>query len=129
MNVNELMIGDWISFSGTLHKVSALKGNLSWNLIGFRTNNQLQWITDEAARPIHLSDDILKANGWNENVYDSGHTLYCIGNVEDPDFTMEYVPEHDCFYFANARIEFVHELQHALRLYGFTDMADNFNLL
>lgn len=130
MKVNELMIGDWFSYNEVFHRVDALRSRLTWNLVGYTGDgNHHLWVTDKAVKPIKLTDDILTANGWDRTIYDSDHTLYYIGCVDDPDFTMEYVPEHGCFYFANARIEFVHELQHALRLYGFTDMADNINLL
>jgi hypothetical protein len=126
MKVNELMIGDWFSFDNTLHRVCALKGDLKCNLIGYTDNSRLRkWITDSVAEPIRLTPNILLANGWRKVVYGE-YTLYLIGDVGDPEFTVEYVSEYDCFYVANIKVEFVHEFQHALRLLGFIDMADDF---
>jgi len=52
-----------------------------------------------------------------------------MGDKEDPDFILDYDSNKNCFWSGNIKVEFVHELQHVLRLHGFTDMADNFNLL
>lgn len=97
MKVNELMVGDWFSFRNTFHRVSALKGDLNWNLIGYAGNGRLRcWIEDLSAEPIRLNNDILLANGWKKAVYEEC-TLYFIGNEDDPEFTVEYTSEHDCF--------------------------------
>ena len=128
------MIGDWFSFDNTPHRVCALKGNLSWNLIGFRISNQLHWVTDLATEPIKLTPDILLANGWKEIVdgwktaVDGKYVSYYIGEAHTPELVIAYISEQDCFYVANMKVKFVHEFQHALRLLGFVDMANNFLL-
>ena len=97
MKVNELMIGDWFFFDNTLHRVCALKGDLKCNLIGYTDNGRLRkWITDSVVEPIRLTHNILLANGWRKVVYGE-YTLYLIGDVGDPEFTVEYVSEYDYF--------------------------------
>lgn len=126
MRINELMIGDWFFYENTFHRVDALRSRRLLNLVGFTGgNNHHLWVTDLATEPIKLTPNILLANGWRKVVYGE-YTLYLIGDVGDPEFTVEYVSEYDCFYVANIKVQFVHEFQHALRLLGFIDMADDF---
>lgn len=123
------MIGDWFSYKNTFHRVDALRSRRLLDLVGYTgDNNHHLWVMDEATRPIRLTDTILTVNGWKGIVYESGHILYYIESVADSSLTMEYILEHNCFWFENIRIEFVHELQHVLRLCGFTDLANEFRI-
>lgn len=96
----------------------------------FRVNANLKhvmnWLptTEKNIRPIPLSDEILELNGFKHNVYQDlyGHTVIVENNTID------------CLLDTNRVIHityhklYVHLLQHALRMFGLVEMANNFKV-
>lgn len=108
MKANELMIGDWV-------KVYA-ESKYYTKQIGI-----IQLILADYSEPIPLTEEILKANGFIKGDIDFGYSLFSdvsfmidIDNAEKGIVTKE--------------MRYVHEVQHALRLCGLNELADNFKI-
>lgn len=79
--------------------------------------------------PIPLTEEILKANGFESDNYG-----YFVVESQDIHFwIIRYCEEDGCKHFSGhwvigeiIPIDYVHELQHALRLCGLNELADNF---
>lgn len=112
MDSKSLMIGDWckmkLSFGATwfTDKVGCIN-----------PDNEMEY------EPIPLTTEILEKNGWKEypQVYCSQKTLnFDIYRFEDE---VGVKIQGNCIV-----LNYVHELQHALRLCGLNDLADNFKV-
>lgn len=120
MKPNELMIGDWVSFNGTPKKITLLTATQPL-----------------AVDPIPLTEEILEANGWN-GLGERLWQIKCNGIWVCVDFDnseYSFIEEISTYEDENSReiysrdyIPYVHELQHALRLVGLSDLADNFKI-
>ena len=118
MNVNELMIGDWVRFPNSIDKVQEIsyvcgKGYCA----SFAASTTLFPISIDKIKPIPLTPEILEKNGF---VYDSKDKLF-----EDiyPRISMLYaqyrlVENGGINYGEISEIKYVHQLQHALGLCG-----------
>lgn len=109
----DLMIGDWISFRGHLFRVN-------FPMLE-RINSGVE------VDPIPLTPEILEKNGFvfDHDVFDG---IYPMINIIYCDYKLlvddgKYIDGGE-----NKNILYVHELQHALRLCGLTDLADNFKV-
>lgn len=120
MKATELMIGDWVLMPNSNNYENE-------KIVAIPTNTQIEvggncWINPMACKPILLTDDILKKNGFKNEKY---HNEY------DIDGTNFYVIEFcDTFSYQDTdmEIKYVHELQRALRLCGLNNLADNFKI-
>lgn len=142
MKANELMIGDWVIIKGHPCKVSYLApfdiGDIRLSVIsnGYDGNPYL----DEIG-PIPLTAEILEKNGFDEAYSSDIHKCYF--RQKDNEDGMELYDIEVNIYSGNqnachlevkhfgmgtVKIKFyhVHELQHALRLCGLNEIADNF---
>lgn len=135
MKANELMIGDWVSYDG--HNTEIPHGYVRVSCIA-RDMRELcvndKETTYDFIHPIPLTAEILEKNGWEKEVL----TTICV------DYTfiigccdmMVRITNGNAFLelsiFRGAKISMnihsVHELQHALRLCGLNDLADNFRV-
>lgn len=87
-----------------------------------------------AIEPIPLTPEILEANGfkfvgeyeWSNEIHVSRYR-YRDGNG-DIKVELNYAPNYDGFTWKGIEINNVHKLQHALRLCGLTELADNFKV-
>lgn len=108
MKVEELMISDWIFDGDNVAQVTSI----TCDGIIETTFNETSNI--EVIHPIPLTPEILKKNGfkyrhsWGEWVHYNPSPLI--------DFTLLTGEEGFYLDLPNAKIEYVHELQHALRL-------------
>lgn len=139
MKANELMAGDWVydEMLKAFGKVEVVTPFAIQCDIHTDTHHM------DFFKPIPLTEEILKANGWEEkfekarysNVfYGLEHGRICISYEVDnglPILTIEDTcdrsKEHNVICLKD-EIYNVHELQHALRLCGLNDLADNFKL-
>ena len=113
MKANELMIGDWVMAPDD-YPVMVSTYYLPFYL---------------SYEPIPLTEEILEKNGFERsyNTYMLGDFRLGIPNQYSPFNVKE---EYYILDIARNRmpIQYVHELQHALRLCGLTDLANNFNV-
>ena len=109
MKATELQIGDWILYGDKPVKVLQLS-----------ENGKYSWL-----KPIPLTTGILEKNGWKEteywHEYEDGNTIiqYSLSNI------WGIINEIEIEYF---KCEYVHQLQHLLRLCGLDELADNFKV-
>lgn len=151
MKANELQIGDWVRVLPISHKVEAhnsqvgaLTRNVN-NTISIEGGYFPSWrgwsVSEEYIEPIPLTEEILLVNGFKKvdltignyalkleekGKYDV-HTILW-GGVFDGRMDLEFkvMGEH---IHIDKKIRYVHELQHALRLCGLDEIADNLKLI
>lgn len=131
MKTNELMIGDWILMPNS---------NNYEKIVAIPTSTQIEvggncWINPMACIPIPLTVEILEKNGWEYHTKCGSCIMYMLYEhnfqvfFEENEATMIWhindigdtkLSIDDCVY--------VHTLQHALRLFGLHDLADNFKV-
>lgn len=140
MEAKELMIGDWVHnethLFGILHFSEDIKVmNVYDGLINYVVE-ELGLITGyelNECHPIPLTPEILEKNGF---VFDN-----CFWVIENPKYNAKtlityYSVDDDVAnaflghwaFDENFAIDYVHELQHALRLCGLNELADNFKV-
>lgn len=133
MKVTELMIGDYVKYQGYNYIIEEIstKGwiHLIHPEVKVRVNMTSDYIID-LLEPILLTPEILKANGFEQNI-----------NYED-DYSFEdttIIFKHNDKYLFTASINgskgmlylcanYVHELQHALKICGLNKLANNLKL-
>lgn len=126
MTANELMCGDWVlDFDDETVKVASISNE---EIRLSQPNGHLYLVS--SPKPIPLTEEILVKIGFikvNSQRYDYGNpNTDCYIKV-NPQKGMIHVNGRK----ANCNLYnhfFVHELQHALRLCGLTDLADNLKL-
>ena len=137
MKAKELMIGDWVNW----HTYTNRPDYCKIKQISFDT--RIEGSDDFNCEPIPLTEDTLKANGFEDKSEKAryGTVLYglSVGNVSVtfevdnglPILTIEDTADsssqHNIICLKD-EIYNVHELQHALRLCGLTELADNFKI-
>lgn len=144
MNDKELMIGDWVyvseNFTQKYHKVryidaDGVVGCLFVNEYGIECKSAP--IMD-CVQPIPLTKEILEKNGFvYEEDYDAfiDEKAYIRINIptetDGAEVSISYSGSGygELSFFPTYNEQFyVHELQHALRLCGLNDLADNFKI-
>lgn len=138
MTANELAIGDWVCYDGDVDYECPLRiDGISENDVSIEGEGFLGGIED-CIVPIPLTEEILKANGFN--IRRDAYYRNCgfLGNDWERSgvevkFYDRAVIDIECNYFKHTNrvhliADYVHELQHALRLCGLNDLADNFKL-
>lgn len=124
MKVTDLIINDWVKWMGNECKV-----DLPLLMTDYQDN-----VDSEFVNPIPLTVEILKKNGFERNEYfDYNGRIYFsfpIGEFSKRSrFGIEkkddeyYITDH-----ALMPMRYVHELQHALRLCGLGELANNFKI-
>lgn len=138
MNEKDIMIGDWMLLNlypfvctPTPHKVHPT--------VLYRATTG----TCVKLEPIPLTEEILKANGWINRVdgkFGSGGNVVRGAFVGVNRWHPKRMQERMCLVSFSSKkfgllvtgrfhyINYVHELQHALRLCGLNNLADNFKI-
>lgn len=128
MKANELMIGDWVMFQDQdtneteMHQIEQADFTASDRFF-------------DRFSPIEITPEILEANWFIK----SGYMCRCCHNLADFDnhAQLDYCLKFSTFEIKRMKnrawtakiyidAHYVHELQHALRLAGLNDLADNF---
>lgn len=112
MKAQDLMVGDWMIVDNEAMQVMPA-------LI-----DALFYDDPIKVEPIEITTEILEANGF-ENYKNIGSIRYFIKDG------VKYEVHQGLLYFGRGEIqgiEYVHELQHILRLIGINDLADNFKI-
>lgn len=103
MKANKLMIGDWVNSPNGYFRIKLIDSEWSKDM-------------EERITPIPLTPEILEKNGWWQDEIDG--TYHNTMNV--------YGRKAPFSIFDGVAINYVHDLQHALRLCGLNELADNF---
>lgn len=114
MKAEELMVGDWVLlFDKTPVKVDCI-GNAEAYLTEPRGQHDLDWrVNYEHIKPIHITPEILEKNGFK----DMGFYSECkIGDWRVLCDTKNVAILHREHCNIDTPVEYIHDLQHALRL-------------
>ena len=120
MKANELMIGDWVKFptSDLFHKVYAVQGK------SVKIDKQY-WHKADNLEPVPLTAEILEKNGWLYQEYpDDEKFIWPVDNEIEMPFWLLVGMDGNRYWVTvgicelMCPINYVHELQHALRLCG-----------
>ena len=122
MEATELMIGDWVGvFDEGIMKDCRQVDWIRTGEIGMRYHKV--WAIG-CIEPIPLTPEILEKNGWNHS------NRLMITRIDDNDFY--WSEELGRILYKNqynmCNCKYVHNLQHALRLCGLDELADNFKI-
>jgi len=116
MKANELMIGDWVLFDHNPVRVAIL--GAAQDSLGLAVGDNVFGQPYSIIEPIPLTAEILEKNGFDMDDY-------TVHFKEDEHYMLELVFEDDelkwtinCNEYTIMNFEYVHELQHALRLCG-----------
>lgn len=128
MKANDLMIGDWVEIQDTpkYYKVEGVNIFARGDACRLTFEDYVVETWCDRVKPIPLTPEMLEANGFeqNENVkgyqYPNDNIIFCLEELSRV-FIFNGVYNDIC-------INYVHELQHALRLCGLTELADNFKI-
>lgn len=127
LKATDLMVGDWLMFNDKPCQVKGLHNDDTATFVGYRS---AYYLID--AEPIPLTPEILEKNGFEkvDNMYpfptfrsDDKENYLCItvgfpeGDRTKRKFPFIEIDSKD-IYVEHIIINFVHELQHALRLCG-----------
>lgn len=123
----DLMICDLVTYTGDDEGpiTASIEGINEDSDFGIEILGTCERIED--IEPIHLTAEILEKNCWSS----TDENLYTIG-IEKVYTFFEYSFSAEMLFINDGRIpkpiRYVHELQHALRLCGLDDLADNFKI-
>lgn len=123
MKATDLMIGDWVQFFGEPHKIIGIRTDTPYPYIKTDTGDTwYEWGLKDLADGISLTQEILEKNGFNKDIELNG----CYWRPDCRKYCI--VKEIDTWYFAFRHMggghicisecNYVHKLQHALRLCG-----------
>ena len=123
----DLMVGDWITNrNGFPMQITNVGEDYAYAT--FEGNEGDPWEfddKDDQPQPVPLTPEILKKNRWEEteywHEYKDGNTIiqYSLSNI------WGIINEIEIEHF---KCEYVHQLQHLLRLCGLDELADNFKV-
>ena len=123
----DLMVGDWVSAGGGLPMQITNVGE-DYAYATWEGNEGDHWEfddKDDQPEPIPLTPEILEKNGWKRN------KIYMDMKASDY-INFSWTDKCDETLFQNryymCDCEYVHTLQHALRLRGLDELADNFKV-
>lgn len=127
MKANELQIGDFVRCGEILVRITRI------------SETSASGIDIDALEPIPLTEEILKANGFIHHDYWNKGCYAYDAHKQDILWSMDFyfAPKKGRMEFGAAgkkatindwHCEYVHELQHAIRLCGLNELADNFKL-
>lgn len=145
MKVNELQIGDYVNYRGQIIKVTSLYDKGGSNEVGW-SDKESVWVNASNVEPIPLTTYILEKNGFikdaneDDRLVDKYHLLIPTG-IERISFTIQVSLYKDPICGVSTLVKcwgqtppyngglndihlcsenYVHELQHALRICGIT---------
>ena len=129
MKTTDLMLRDWVAYEGIPSQVIMISLEGVAMIV---KEEQIIYINSEQLKPIPLTEEVFKLNGFNSlQITALPHiVIYKIKIDETNYFTLDEMNKHFYVPFCEgvADINYVHELQHYLRLIGLTDLADNFKI-
>lgn len=110
MKTEELMLGDWLH--SNLHNVDTQIIDIEHNAVWLKDKSCFERHFMSEVEPIKLTDELLRKNSPN---YNSGYTFFWWTN-NDGTFHVEWKQDNKGNEVILKSIQFVHELQHMLRM-------------
>lgn len=138
MKATELMIGDWAIFNRNPLKVQAIDSRDSEIVAedGIFCTEESRWAyTADKVEGVPLTPEILEKNGFcfvkssDKDTVWNGWWIY--KDLELGVCCLDREDNWPCYINiddSNIKCEYVHQLQHALRLCGLNEVADNFKI-
>ena len=124
LSVKELMVRDWCCDKhGFPMQITTVGDDYAYAT--FECNEGDPWEfddKDDQPKPIPLTPEILEKNGWRFNVEDRWL------HYEVDFYIEEWNGRFQCYEINQIKLNSVHELQHALRLCGLNELAENFKV-
>lgn len=127
MNTAELTIGDLVYFGSDEYSPSKIEGILPYDE-GIVLDFDNEPVANDNIRPIPLTEEILMGNGWEKNKFSSAYINHGVPFRLDIGICCLWLDHEWDDYYNAFSFQYVHELQHALRLCGLQELADNFIL-
>ena len=123
MKATDLMIGDWVSiiepddFNGYIGKVIITNAEINYIMVRIPDMHPHDVFVEDL-QPIELTEEILKKNGF---LVDSNGIFYLKENLKfglkkDVDYGYWFINRADNYKEYICTCDFVHELQHLLKL-------------
>lgn len=121
MKATELMIGDWVCYDGDVEYSCPIKIEGMDVSCDFCITSDRDDVGFGGVMPIPLTAEILEKNGWvfNDVPFIDGWEFM---GITICDWSIS------CGINISMNVRYVHELQHALRLCGMNELADNFKI-
>lgn len=143
MKLTDLAILDWVLINNTPHKIQAID-SIDAEILA---DDELYYVgedrchSEDKIEPIPLTPEILEKNGFERGVMipskfyrniDNERLMFCsYGSC----YGLEYVhwnESNDADIMHRLEVQqpimYIHQMQHALRLFGLDQLADNFKL-
>lgn len=135
MKTTKLQLGDIVSCLGDPVRVVSLSLNNDEPIGIMSPLKKIFTFREKDVYPVQLTTDILLNNGFTQDTIGSGLILH-IDNSENLYVLVNYRYNGECrnveisnnMYNISCPIKYVHELQHALRLCGLSELADNLKI-
>ena len=128
MKTTDLMVGDWVLINDALHKIQAIDSIDA----EIQADGELYYVgedrchSEDKIEGIPLTPEILKKNGWKRV-----DEIFMEKRVDDNTY-FSWADRCGAVLYQNGHYmcdcKYVHELQHALRLCGLNEIADNFKV-
>ena len=136
MKTSELQLGDMVSCLGDPVIVVSLSFNGDEPIGIISPLKKIFTFREKDVYPVQLTTDILINNGFTQDTIGSGLILH-IDNSENLYVLVNYRYNRECrnveisnkMYNLLCPIQYAHELQHALRLCGLSELAENLKVL
>lgn len=135
MEAKQLQIGDYVSCLGDPVRVVSLSLKDDEPIGIMSPLRKIFTFREVDTYPIQLTADILINNGFGQDTIGSGLIRH-IDGAENLYVLVNYRHNGECrnveisnnMYNISCPIKYVHELQHALRLCGLSELADNLKI-
>lgn len=135
MRVDDLQLGDWVSCLGDPVRVVSLSLRDDEPVGIMSPLKKIFTFREEDVKTIPLIPDILINNGFRQDTIGSG-LIHHIDGAENLYVLVNYRYNGECrnveisngVYNLSRPVRYVHEFQHALRLAGLNELADNLKI-
>ena len=131
MRARELMIGDWVIVDeiGCLTPIKVLAVGINYAVV-FDDDSETM---EDYLQPIPIAAEILEKNGFSRFFSEYKMRYYngiisIVFSINKIDIDWIDIVDNEIGNIHLKNIRYVHELQHALRLCGLDDLADNFKI-
>lgn len=128
MKVTELMLGDWVTYDGVPSQVTMTS---SEGVVMLLKEGKVVFTNSEQLNPIPLTEELLKVNDLKLSMYYTadGRQMY---TYEESNFTLYFNRKQNIYNVSrtdvSVQLQYVHELQHYLRLINLQGLAVNFKI-